>query len=189
MLFVCISVHGLVSTYVCTSHVRFNVHYAKFSGNVEDAVPCHRGTYAIDGMLTCEICPRGYQCYGGDLDSHDSNNSDATMGITGAQAISPCPLGTYCEEGSYEAMRCEPGFVCSTPGTREQQPCPAGHYCSENSTVATPCSAGTYAPHDQSESCMACPPLLGQYCEEGCFLPHQDTIICKNKRSSCCGME
>ena len=123
--------------------------------------------FSESGSKAGEImtCPAGYFCL-----------------LTSGAPI-PCPVGSYCPEGTTEnPIKCPPGRYsdsgkssiedCITtppPGyyvvNRVATQCPAGSYCPTTSESPIPCPAGTYnAMQGKTDisACIHCP--AGSYC-------------------------
>ncbi|XP_062603182.1 uncharacterized protein LOC134264959 [Saccostrea cucullata] len=138
-------------------------------------VPCVAGTYAdSEGQSVCWTCPEGYFCL--------ANSTDFLS--------SPCPVGYYCPEGSYQPTQCDPGSYCQTIGLstptgnctagyycilQADNPtptdnitgniCPVGHYCPSGSSLYQPCPMGYYLDvtgQDEFTDCKNC--TGGMYC-------------------------
>ncbi len=89
---------------------------------------------------------------------HPSNCSAGmySAAIGPAEACQPCPRGHFCVEGSRNATRCLPGFMCNSTGMRQPEPCPFGYACPAGSNGPVLCAVGTYA-LSASVECAPCP--------------------------------
>lgn len=140
--------------------------------------PCSYGKYCGSTGLTEPTgdCWAGFYCLQG---AQSPNNPvvDSTGG--------PCPIGSYCPNGTSYPLGCPAGTYNPSTGLAECIQCPAGYYCPENSTTYTgndcpkghyclagtgsmnqyPCSIGTYNDYTGKQSsadCVPCEP--GKYC-------------------------
>ena len=99
-------------------------------------------------------------------------------------AITPCPAGSYCPDGTTAPITCPAGSYCPDPASNPLL-CPAGTYSSTGSiactqappgsyaigpgaTSATLCPAGTFSANPGSASCTQAPP--------GSYIPSTGTI-------------
>lgn len=78
-----------------------------------------------------------------------------------------CPMGTYCEPGSYSPSLCPPGTYLNTTGNdalADCITCTAGYYCASPATEVPDgkCTAGWYCPGGQEV-----PTPLGYNCTTG----------------------
>jgi len=105
------------------------------------AVECRIGSYCIAGNES--LCPAGYV---------GSEVSQTTSNCSG-----PCPIGSYCKEGSTAPVTCPPGTYGERAGLKKEDecsPCPMGAYCTEGEKKE--CETGFYNDQEKSESQSAC---------------------------------
>ncbi|OEH77833.1 hypothetical protein cyc_01966 [Cyclospora cayetanensis] len=90
--------------------------------------PCPQGTYGVaQGAISSASC---HLCLGGQLCSTPGTSAQGDLAMT------PCPAGYYCANGT--------GSVTPTA-------CTYGEYCPENSTLPTPCPSGYYCANEALE--------------------------------------
>ena len=83
----------------------------------------------------------------------------------------PCPMGSYCEEGTKLPIPCPPGTYGNETeykGLMDCQQCPPGLVCKRSGLVEPDdiCAAGHYCPSGSNETSVnPCPP--GYRCPEG----------------------
>ena len=75
----------------------------------------------------------GYYC------TEASNTSNPS--VTNAQG-GPCPVGSFCPEGSSLAQPCSPGTYAPTTQMSNCTVCPAGYYCVAGSSITVECPRG-----------------------------------------------
>ena len=192
-------IEGSSSPTACSEGL-FNV----FPGGMspDDCTICPQGRVCRNGSQLAEVCPRGFFCmngsafpcppgtYSSELKAEDVSfclpcepgflcSEEATV----AYDQTPCPVGQYCESGSFAPIACPSGTHRNETAGRNVTdcfPCPAGFYCAVNGTVhgipcdisescpkgtinAIPCPPGFYCPVPGVR--LPCPP--GYYCPEG----------------------
>ena len=88
----------------------------------------------------------------------------------------PCVAGSYCPEGSVEAVPCPEGYYSSGTDLFEASQCELcdkGHACPAASTSQNPCTKGTYQSERGQGECLEC--LTGKYANE---LASEECFVC-----------
>lgn len=149
---------------------------------------CPSGSSAVRGNLECPLgryCPKetpGERDADGNPICPDCPRCPAgtygyTTGLTTPEECTPCPGGSFCEEGATPALsgNCTAGRYCPAAAVSavDGPLCPLGHYCPEGSAQPTPCPEGTFGNQTnqtQESDCRPC--TAGYYCrEEGLTAP------------------
>ncbi|XP_013391352.1 uncharacterized protein LOC106159584 [Lingula anatina] len=134
------------------------------NGTSDNGIPCPLGTYSNVTSLSvegdCTPCPTGYFCNQTGLLAPAGPCNSGYYCIGGAMhqapndgVNEPCPLGSYCPEGTTQPIPCPRGTVNPNTGGRcldDCMPCVGGMYCEDlNGTQFTGgCSEGYYCPGD-----------------------------------------
>ena len=119
---------------------------------------CPTGTYypsqGLGDSSNCIICPHGEYCASTGLTSPTgkcSNGFVCQPGVSGGKdSQTPvdgiCPVGHYCEEGTYVAVPCEMGYHNPDTQQHECTQCPAGSYCEGVTATPQDCPLGYECP-------------------------------------------
>ena len=99
------------------------------------------------------------------------NNVNCPAGATclfaGMTAPTPCPVGSYCLDGT-AVVTCPAGSYCPTTSVINPTACPPGMYCPATGlSVPTPCAAGFYCATPLLK--VAC--TINNYCPVGSTVP------------------
>nr|XP_047130962.1 uncharacterized protein LOC100202447 isoform X1 [Hydra vulgaris] len=164
--------------------------------NTTNPIPCPRGRYSnythLKTFEDCSLCDPGYYCEGGQshvsgecwegfyckLGSKFPNPPEIT------ELSGPCPIGTFCPNGTSYPLGCPrgtfndrrgqskceeccKGYFCLENSTKCEHLCPKGHYCPGNTKNPEdyPCPIGTYnnaTGKSSIDDCILCDP--GKYC-------------------------
>jgi len=124
--------------------------------------------------------------------------STAVADQSGPSCSGVCPAGYYCAAGSVEPKPCLEGFFCG-PGSPAPQPCspgtygaqtmledqsqclrcPAGSYCTSGKRF--PCRQGTFNPHPEQASALACEECQKHSSTDGVGATAQANCTCRNQ--------
>ncbi|GMI08234.1 hypothetical protein TrVE_jg10447 [Triparma verrucosa] len=134
---------------------------------------CTAGQRSSPGDMKCSNCNPGYYsstegassctfCEGGKY-SEVEENSTCTVCEAGRYSnnrrtgCSPCPGGTFSQEGASSCTVCSAGYFCPEEAT-ETRSCPAGKYSGSGSSECSDCIAalGYVASNETSSSCTFC---------------------------------
>ena len=145
--------------------------------------PCEAGTYSpTRGASTCLVCPEGYFCpfnssgpvscpQGTTQDRKGQTNVTSCIAppavlvckagtYPNSDACAPCPLGTFCNNGSAPAC-CPAGTFASSLGASACTLCTKGSTCAACAQSPVACDAGTY---ESRGLCVRC--AVGSYSSE-----------------------
>ncbi|CAM9954154.1 unnamed protein product, partial [Hapterophycus canaliculatus] len=121
-----------------------------------DTAAARRPSVAVLGHTLClcsrsgqEICEKGTYCTGGRRRPCPSGTFGAAPGLTSANCSSPCPVGSFCPEGSVDPIPCPAGRYGGREGLSAKECsglCALGHFCPAGSTSAFQysCPAGRF---------------------------------------------
>ncbi|KAL0230075.1 hypothetical protein PCE1_003639 [Barthelona sp. PCE] len=134
---------------VCNGSAPFDCPRGSYCPHNELPKVCPITTYNPDYNMSslgdCITCPAGYIC-------NETMTDDYTT--------YSCPIGFYCEAGSFEPVACPTGsYRADLRGESiyDCDPCPAGSYCPDlNTTIPTECPDGMYCP-ENTTSPILCP--------------------------------
>lgn len=118
---------------------------------------CDLGMFCpFEAMETFNDCPSGYMCNNTQIGTTYWNHTGTVF-----NKAYPCPVGSYCPQGSLTAgPKCEPGNKC-----------PAG------SAIMEPCLPGTFQDRGGQDRCIDCP--IGYFCFNSTSI---NPIVCTKGR-------
>ncbi|RUS80923.1 hypothetical protein EGW08_011304, partial [Elysia chlorotica] len=153
--------------------------YCGSAGLAEPTGPCSAGWYCESGAYSDRPSPwvnvTAADGFNSTCPVYSLNNTGdvcvpGTYCPEGSSQALPCPLGQYCENYALAlpSGNCYEGFFCNGSASQpDPQPCSKGHYCPEGTTVEVPCSPGTFSDREGNANVTGCDPCTaGYYCLE-----------------------
>ena len=204
-----------IKKYLIYIYILYAGHFCPVGTEFATQYPCNNGTFNnatnSETIASCQLCLPGHYCSDRGMPEPAGLCAPGWYCTLGSWAYKPtvlgndtgttckcpaqsmggmCKAGTYCPEGAFEPVPCDPGKYCQLDelgavtgdcqagyfcngSTILPNPvdlpngdiCPKGHYCPTGSTSAIPCDPGKYTDRfaNQNETnCLAC--TAGKYC-------------------------
>ena len=131
-------------------------HYCEIG--TQEPTPCPLGTFSNQTMLTaaseCTPCLPGYYCDATGLTEpvdlcspgfYCTQGSNSSSPPVADASGGPCPVGTYCGNGTSVPVDCPAGSFQTSEQQSSCNQCPQGYYCLSGASTNSPCPAGMFS--------------------------------------------